>query len=454
MAKPYKEGIGWCVRCLYKGHDIFVSGKSSAEEAEQELWAVKESIRKKGIARHGGSKKKTLAHAMQLYGIEVLPALKGAAQLVRRINRYLRAQHLPTLVVTPAPAPSNHHFVVSTKPAGSERKIPNGLHIHRRDLLTKTADSDKFRDVLATKSFDDIVHADVQGFVHALSKDGVAAATVANEVALLSAVFKHSKKRWNWLPWRENPCHGLDKPTVDNVRKRVLKKEEQELLDAAFADAKNQSARHLYVLLRETAMRVSEPLMGARWCDVDWDDCILHLRDSKNGARDVPLSPKAIEALRALQDLAQSGPDDPLVHISYEAMKACLRRACDKAGIEDLNVHDLRRTGATRMGKKTGNLFLVQALTGHKTLAMVERYVQVTAADAVAVLHEPEPSVTVAAPAPVQSAQPAQGALLSLSAEQLQAMVAQAVTSAMGAAQAPTLPAAQPSNASAFVRAA
>lgn len=451
MAKPYKEGSYWSARCLYKGHDIFVSGKSSAEEAEAEVWALKDAIKKKGAACHGGPKKKSLAQAMQLYGIEVLPKLKGAAQLVRRINRYLRAQHLPTLVVTRAPAESNHHFVVSTEPACGERRVPNGLHKHRRALLTKTADSNKRRDVLATTPFEGVSHAVVQEFVDELSREGVAAATIANEVALLSAVFKHAKKRWNWLPWRENPCHGLTKPKVDNVRTRVLKTQEQELLDAAFADATNQSARHLYVLLRETAMRVSEPLMGARWVDVDWNDCILHLRDSKNGARDVPLSPKAIEALRALQDLAQSGPDDPLVHISYEAMKACLRRACEKAGIEDLNVHDLRRTGATRMGKKTGNLFLVQALTGHKTLAMVERYVHVSAADAVAVLHEPEPPVTAAAPAP---AQPAQSALLSLSPEQLQAMVAQAVTSAMGAAQVPTLLASQRSNASAFVRAA
>lgn len=46
------------------------------------------------------------------------------------------------------------------------------------------------------------------------------------------------------------------------------------------------------------------------------------------------------------------------------------------------------------MALKTANIFLVQALTGHKTLQMVERYVNVKAADAVRVLHAP------AAPAP------------------------------------------------------
>lgn len=451
MAKPYKEGIGWCVRSTYKGHDIYLSGKPSAREAEREMAAEKGAIDKNGAPSHGGPKKKSLAQAMQQYGIEVLPTLKGASQLVRRINRYLRAQQLATLVVTPAGAESKHHFEVGTEAPSNDRKIPNGLHVYRSALLTKTAGSDKVRAMLATKPFEDIVRGDVQRLVNALSQNGVAAATVANEVALLSAVFKHAKKRWNWLPWRENPCHGLDMPKVDNVRKRVLKIEEQELLDAAFADAKNQSAGHLFVLLRESGMRMSEPLLEARWRDVDWGASILHLRDAKAGARDVPLSPKAIEALRALQDLVQPGPADPLVQVSYEAMKACLHRACKKAGIEDLHWHDLRRTAATRLAKKTGNAFLVQALTGHKTWSMVERYVCVDAHDVVAVLHKPEPEEAVAVPAP---AQPAQGALLSLSTEQLQTLLAQAVASALGAVPAVALPAAQPSNASLFATAA
>jgi integrase len=35
--------------------------------------------------------------------------------------------------------------------------------------------------------------------------------------------------------------------------------------------------------------------------------------------------------------------------------------------IKNLTLHDNRRTAATRMALKTGNAFLVQALTGHKT---------------------------------------------------------------------------------------
>ena len=47
--------------------------------------------------------------------------------------------------------------------------------------------------------------------------------------------------------------------------------------------------------------------------------------------------------------------------------------ACERAGIKDLKIHDLRHTAATRMALKTGNVFLVKALTGHKTMEMLNR---------------------------------------------------------------------------------
>jgi len=139
-------------------------------------------------------------------------------------------------------------------------------------------------------------------------------------------------------------------------------------------------------------MRASEPLAHAKWKDVDWDRCILTLGDSKTGGREVPLSPGAIEALK---QLGVGGPDEPLVRITYEALRGAWNDALKRAGVQDLHLHDLRRTAATRMALKTGNIFLVQALTGHQTIVMAERYMNVLADDVVAVLHaktDPVPS--------------------------------------------------------------
>lgn len=85
------------------------------------------------------------------------------------------------------------------------------------------------------------------------------------------------------------------------------------------------------------------------------------------------------------------------------------------------------------MALKTANIFLVQALTGHKTLQMVERYVNVKASDAVKVLHAP------AAPAPQPAQEPKNAdtpeASIVLSPEQL-ALIANAVVQATSGAAA------------------
>jgi len=110
----------------------------------------------------------------------------------------------------------------------------------------------------------------------------------------------------------------------------------------------------------------------------------------------VPLSPKAIEALRELARLNLPEPEAPIVQMSYESLKAAWKRACERAGITDLRIHDLRHTAATRMALRSGNIFLVKALTGHKTLSQLERYVNVKASDVVALLHASEASKAAA----------------------------------------------------------
>ena len=137
--------------------------------------------------------------------------------------------------------------------------------------------------------------------------------------------------------------------------------------------------------MRQVQGDASEPLQHATWGNVDWERRIRSLNDGKAGKREVPLSPVAIQVLR---DLGPGEPDAPIVKITYDSLKKALERACKLAGINDLILHDMRRTGATRLGVKIGNIFLVQALTGHKAIVMAQRYLQVGADDVVNILHE------------------------------------------------------------------
>ena len=437
MAKPYREGAGWCARKRYRGHDVYVSGKETKAAAEKEVRERVAAIDAGGKPQHLGPKRTTLAYALQEFGFEHLPHLKGAPQEVRRINRYLEAAGVPLLVVQPSCESSTTYFDVALRPFDEPRRVPQGLGSHRKALLCKTAGSDRLRQVLAQTPVADITRLDVQRLMDALARDGLAAATIAQERALLRGFFNHARTQWSWSQPSDNPATALKLPKVDNERDRVLSDEEQKLLDAAFDGARNDTLRHVVVLLRETAMRASEPMLHATWSGVDWERKVLKLSDGKDGQRDVPLSPAAIDALKAL------GPGEPhqrIVEISYEALKAGFRRVCERAGVDGLHLHDLRHTAATRLGLKTGNLFLVKALTGHKTDSMVARYVNVKASDVAKYLHRkdgeaPDDSGAQATPRHPSPLSP-DAAAVSFGAQEVQELIAKAVQEAVAKAMA------------------
>jgi len=430
-AAPYKEGKGWAMRSRYKNHDIYVSGKKTEGAARKAVETEQTTIDRRGAPKGRGPNQTTAAQAMQDYAMKRLPFKKGAVQEAVRLNHYLRAAHLATLVVTPhvatvpmapprratKPGKSDNqkkthtYFDVTLEPAGAERRVANGLHAHRNAQMTKTANARKHRAVLSTKTMGSITRDDMQEYMDALRREGAAPATMQLERSLWRVLFNHAHSKWGWVSLFDNPATDLVMPQVDNERKRVMSMEEQGLMDAALATCRNAMVPPLVALLRETSMRSSEPLHRAFWVDVDWERKILNLQDSKSRKREVPLSPLALQALR---DLEPGEGHEPLLKISYEALKAAWQRACERAGVTDLILHDLRRTAATRLALKTGSRYLVKALLGNKTDIMVDRYVQVGASDVVAVLHAPEqPEPTLeqceavnpqAPPAPLQSA--------------------------------------------------
>lgn len=408
-AEPFLDGTYWAMRRRIKGQDLFVSGKSSAAAARKAMDKLVRELESRGKPKGQGPYRTSVAQALQDYGLECLPFLKGAVQEANRINRYLRLAGLATLKVTPHVAPpglpeqvelplwqpKGRYFDVTTVPAQAFRVIPRSLTKHREARQVRTCQADIERRRLALMTFADVQPYDVKDLMKAFVNGALTQSTVQNERSVLRRLFYYASNVWCWAAPERNPAIGLELPAFKNDRERVMSETEERQLDMALHDCRNHMVGPTMTLLTETAMRTSEPLSYARWRDVDWDRKVLVLRDSKTSRREVPLSPKALDALRELQTLNPGGPERNIVSITYEALRAAWNRACERAGIEDLRLHDLRHTAATRMALKTGNVFLVQALTGHKTFSQLKRYVNVKAADVVAVMHADEPAPTV-----------------------------------------------------------
>ena len=415
-AKPYAEGSGWALRRRILGQDLFVSGHASGAAAKKAMDKLVAGLESLGKPKGLGPLRTTVAQALQDMGLERMPFMKGARQEANRFNRYLRAAGLDTLKVTPwAPAVAGQTgpagvdkngkgqlYVVELEPPRLERAIPRGLAAHRDALEVQTPRAEALRAELARMRFADLQPYHVQALLDATRKASRKPATLQLERAVLRGLFNHARKVWRWSEPSGNPAVGLKLPRVNNNRERVMSVDEERRLDEAVRDCHNRLVGPTLTLLTESAMRSSEALQCARWGDVDWDAKVLRLRDSKTDARDVPLSPKAITALRELERLNPGGAGDRIVGMSYEALKAAWTRACERADITDLRTHDLRHTAATRMALKSGNVFIVQRLTGHKTLSQLERYVNVKASDVVELMHAPEP-MPAAAPVPVRA---------------------------------------------------
>lgn len=413
-AKPYQEGKGWAIRLRYKGNDIYVSGKPSAAKAVAEAQKHVNHIDKHGQPAWGGPKGKTVAQALQRQAGQTLRFKKGGIQEARRINCYLRHAGVDEIVLTKIPddrvemeeLPGNDrpgakpdakkksvrvYFTHEWKPAQSERSIPNSLRSHRKLLTVKSADSDRLRAQIARSKFTEVTTDLMQSFVDALVDEGAKAATVYQEVAILRQLFNHALKRWRWREPEVNPASGLNMPPIDNERTRVMSVEEQTRLVAALRNRRAKGVVELVTLGVETAMRAEE-LVGLTWSEVRSDELVIRLDDAKSGARDVPLSPAAVELLDAMRQGAKSERVFP--GMTYAKLAAAWRLACKEAGVDGLWFHDVRATAATRfaLGPAGRNIFLIQALTGHKTLVMLERYVRVTAADAAQVMRRSPPA--------------------------------------------------------------
>ena len=400
MAKPYKEGKTWSFRVRCHGERIYRSGFATEALARKALLELTATVRYDGKPLHQGPWRTTLAQALRDYAIERLPFLKGASQEASRINRYLRHAGLPTLRVKQTARdamPTRGEAVlwtVESVPTRAPRKIPRSLYAHRQALADKKALSDGQRKTLALLPVANVHPHDIQRLIDAMTQDGYRAASVGLERALLRQLFAHAKRNWSWPEPRSNPAQGLKMPKVDNARDRVLSNKEWSAISHALMTCSNRYVAPTLAMLLETAMRSSETLVTARW--VDWDRArdILRLTDAKAGPRDVPLSPRAIAVLKQVEKIAQEEggrPVEPgarIFPISYEALKAAWYRACQRAGIEGIRLHDLRHTSATRFALEyNGNLPVLKIITGHKTHSQLMRYINIKSHDVARLMH-------------------------------------------------------------------
>ena len=224
----------------------------------------------------------------------------------------------------------------------------------------------------------------------------LAAGTVARKLGLLGGFFSWARTERGWV--KTNPLNSVRKPRVSDARDRVLTDEERRYLLAAAATSRADWLADVLVVLLQSAMRRGE-LWGLQRADVDYSLAVAHLADTKNGsARDVPLCPLALAALRRLDAAAADAGRSALVPLSDpHAVSVAFRRTLERARrqyatdtataggivaagfLADVRLHDCRHVAVSHWAAAGLGLFELQQVSGHKTTKMLARYVNLKA---------------------------------------------------------------------------
>jgi len=190
------------------------------------------------------------------------------------------------------------------------------------------------------------------------------------------------RKVFNWALSRDegliefNPCQGIEKPSLENQRDRVLTSDELRdlwlgLSGTPIRETKDQrlsmspAIRLALKFQLVTAQRKGE-VIGAAWDEMDTEsgNWTIPANRSKNRlAHKVPLSPLALDLLKEIQKLNKDSDwlfQSPRVSrtaqssrvykpITGPAVDHAFRLSLPALGLSNVVPHDLRRTGASHM---------------------------------------------------------------------------------------------------------
>lgn len=222
----------------------------------------------------------------------------------------------------------------------------------------------------------------------------VTPATVNRYLASLSSVFNFAMQR-GVITLHPMKGGAVGKEKESKGRRRILTPAEEQALYAA-CDASKWAPMRLFLrLCLTTAARKSE-VLGLRWDYIDLDRSVAMLPTSKNDdARALPLvgdvKAALIEAkkVRALNsEYVFFDPRRPEQPKNIDALWRAVRQRAglwqDREDVLDhVVLHSTRHTATTKLVRQEKNIARVQAVTGHKTLAMLGRYTHLDTDEAV-----------------------------------------------------------------------
>ena len=188
-------------------------------------------------------------------------------------------------------------------------------------------------------------------------------------VAFVSRLFNLFED-WEWRDQGTNPARRIEK-TREEPRDRVLAPTELQSLGQALDTLDSPTIAGAIRFLLMTGWRTGE-VLALEWDRVNFETGEAVLPDTKTGRDIRTLGALALETLAGLP----RADGDPRVFagLRYGLLRQEFKAACERAGIADARLHDIRRSVATAAAAHGVGVFVLRDMLGHKSLAMANRY--------------------------------------------------------------------------------
>ena len=193
------------------------------------------------------------------------------------------------------------------------------------------------------------------------------------QLALVSRLFTYWQ-RIEWCDPGHNPARLIEKAR-EEPRDRVLAPSEIAALGAALSELDSPFTAGALRFLVLTGWRTGEAL-SLRWENVDMEVGEVLLTSTKTGRDRRTVGAAALEIVASLPRINRN----PFVFagaygkaLSYKTLHSAFKRACERAGIADARLHDIRRTMATTAAS-TMTLTGLRDLLNHRSTTMAARY--------------------------------------------------------------------------------
>lgn len=230
----------------------------------------------------------------------------------------------------------------------------------------------------------EITRQHIQELAYELRSAGYAAATINNAVLVLRGMLKRADE---WDVARVHPSIFKPAPLLQlpSFKERFLSQAEARRLQTELDRLGDTPVANAIRFLLYTGTRKRETL-DAEWQYVDMERSTWRIPITKNGKpRTVYLTPQAVEILRNARQFQQHSAQldgntprwvfaNPQTGKPYSCIHHTWNQVRQRAGLEDMRIHDLRHSFASTLVNAGVSLYEVQRLLGHAKASSTQRY--------------------------------------------------------------------------------